>query len=379
MTITCKAAVLREVGLPAPYADSRPLAIEEITLDPPEPTDLVVRITGGGLCHSDLSIIAGVLGRGVPVVLGHEGAGEVVEVGSAVRDVAVGDSVVFQFSAACGRCAACLSGRPQICAPNAEARAKGELLSGGSRIRDAEGRPLRHHSGVSCFAEYAVVNRGSVVVVDRDTPQRTAALFGCAVMTGVGAVVNTAGVRPGETVAIFGLGGVGQCGIMGAKLSGAGIIIGVDPEPAKREKAKALGATHVFDSGDNDLAEKIRDLTRGGVDYAVDLAGAVPALEAAYAATARGGKVITAGIAPAGSTFAFSQPDLVLEEKSILGSFMGSCVPVRDIPRFLEMHAAGLLPVDALVDRVIGFDEINEGFDLLASGQAMRQILAPHG
>ncbi len=166
---------------------------------------------------------------------------------------------------------------------------------------------------------------------------------------------------------------------MGAKLAGAGIIVGVDPEPGKREKAKTLGATHVFDSRDNDLVAKIRDLTRGGVDHAVDLAGAVPALQAAYAVTVRGGQVVTAGIAPAGSIFEVPQPDLVMEEKSILGSFMGSCVPVRDIPRFLEMHAAGRLPVEQLVDRVIGFDEINEGFDRLASGAAVRQVLAPHG
>lgn len=378
MTIRCKAAVLRAIGLPQPYAQTRPLSIEEITLDPPGPTEVMVKVIGAGLCHSDLSVINGDRGRDVPMVMGHEGAGEVVEVGSAVTDIKVGDHVAFQFSVSCGRCKACLSGRPNICEEAPKARVKGELISGGSRMRDASGQYLRHQAGVSCFAEYAVVHRGSVVAIDKDLPLTEAAVFGCAVMTGVGAVVNTARISPGETVAVFGLGGVGLSGVMGAKVAGAETIVAVDLEEAKLAKARTLGATHTFNARDPDLVAKVKELTHGGVDCAIDLAGAIPALKSAYAVTARGGKVVTAGLAPIGAEFAFEQGDLVSNEKSICGSYMGSCVPVRDIPRFIRLYRSGALPVNELLDEVIGFDELNAGFDRLASGAALRQILAPH-
>ena len=378
MTLTMKAAVLRDVARPKPYVDSTPLVIEDVTLDPPQPLELLVKIGGAGLCHSDLSVINGSLGRGVPLGLGHEGAGEVVEVGSAITDLKPGDPVIFQFSPSCGRCRMCLSGRPQICEEVLATRVDGGLISGGTRLKDADGKPLRHHAGLSCMAEYAVVNRGSVVKIDSDVPMDKAALFGCAVMTGVGAVINTAQVKPGQSVAIFGLGGVGLCGIMGARVAGAETIIAVDFEEHKLAKAMELGATHAFNAKDPDLTEKIMDLTHGGVEFGLDLAGAIPALKSAYAATARGGKVITAGISPIGSEFSFPQPDLVLNEKSVCGSFMGSCAPVRDIPRYLALWKAGLLPVDKLVDRVIPFESLNEGFDRLDDGSALRQVLDPH-
>lgn len=379
MSLTCKAAVLRTIGAAPPYAESLPLSIEEITLDPPGPMEVLVKVTSAGLCHSDLSVINGTRGRAAPMVMGHEGAGEIVEVGAGVDDLKPGDPAVFQFSVSCGRCARCQSGRPQLCEAAFRARAEGGLITGGRRIRDASGERIRHHSGVSCFAEYAVMHRGSIVPIAPGLPVERAAVFGCAVMTGVGAVLNTAGVRPGESVAVFGLGGVGLCGIMGAKLSGARIIIGCDPEGAKRHKALALGATHVFDPLDAATIAAIHDLTGGGVDHAFDLAGVMAAMTSAYASVGRGGQVVTAGLTPAGSEFAFDHAELVSSEKSIRGSYMGSCVPVRDIPRFLALHLDGALPVDQLIDGVIGFDEINAGFDRLASGAALRQILAPHG
>ena len=379
MTIMCKAAVLRRIGLPQPYAESTPLRIETVTLAPPKPLDVVVKVAGAGLCHSDLSVINGDRGRDVPMVLGHEGAGEIVELGSAVTDLAIGDHVAFQFSVSCGRCRACLGGRPNICEAAPAARSKGELISGGSRITDADGQTLRHQAGVSCFAEYSVVHRGSVVVIDKALPLIEAAVFGCAVMTGVGAVVNTARVRPGEAVAIYGLGGVGLSGIMGAKVAGADTIVAVDLEDAKLRKAESLGATHCFNARDPDLDAKIRELTSGGVDCALDFAGAIPALTSAYAVTARGGRVVTAGLAPLGAQFAFEQGDLVSNEKQICGCYMGSCVPVRDLPRFIRLYRSGALPVNELLDAVIGFDDLNASFDRLASGSALRQILAPHG
>ncbi|GGE20614.1 alcohol dehydrogenase [Primorskyibacter flagellatus] len=377
--LDCKAIVLRELGKAAPYAESAPLQLETVTLLPPKPSDLVVKVMGGGLCHSDLSVINGSRGRTVPMVMGHEGAGEVVEIGAGIDDVKVGDKVVFQFAPSCGRCDMCQSGRPQICMTNVAARAKGELLSGGRRIRGAGGEEIAHHTGVSCFAEYAVVNRGSVVVVDDPISMVDAAVFGCAVMTGTGAVMNTAKIQAGETVAIFGLGGVGLCGVMGAKASGAGTIIAVDLTEAKRKKALELGATHAFDAADPELATKVADLTRGGVDVAVELAGAVKAMEGAYSVLRRGGRLVTAGLSPLGAKFGFDHGDLVSNEKAVIGSYMGSSVPVRDIPRFLRMYHAGALPVDKLIDGYLGFDGINAGFDRLAEGTALRQILAPHG
>ncbi|WP_407496244.1 zinc-binding dehydrogenase [Pseudooceanicola sp. MF1-13] len=377
--ITCKGMVLRELELPAPYADSKPLQLETVTLLPPKATDIVVKVMGGGLCHSDLSVINGSRGRMIPMLMGHEGAGEVIEIGAGIDDVKVGDKVVFQFAPSCGRCEMCQSGRPQICYAAVKARQEGGLLSGGSRIRGEGGETIAHHTGISCFAEYAVVNRGSVVVIDDPISMVDAAVFGCAVMTGAGAVLNTSKIQAGETVAIFGLGGVGLCGIMGAKASGAEVIIGVDLEESKRKKAEELGATHTFDARDPQLASKVADLTRGGVDVAVELAGAIKAMEGAYSVLRRGGRLVTAGLSPAGAQFGFEHADLVSNEKAVIGSYMGSSVPVRDIPRFLRMYHAGALPVDKLIDGYLGFDQMNEGFDKLAQGKALRQILAPHG
>ena len=209
------ACVLRRTDAPQPFATSKPISIEEVELDPPGPGELLVRVRGGGLCHSDLSVINGARPQPVPMVLGHEGAGEVVECGPGIRDMAPGDNVVFQFGANCGRCRRCLEGRPQVCEAHAAARANGELMGGGKRLRDADGNPLNHHSGLSCFAEYAVIDRGSAVRVEADIPMDEAALFGCAVMTGAGAVLNTARIRPGDKVCVVGLGVVGLNGLMG--------------------------------------------------------------------------------------------------------------------------------------------------------------------
>ena len=374
----CRAAILRTTGAEKPYAESQPLSIEEIELDPPGPNEVLVKIAGAGVCHSDLSVINGSRARPLPIVLGHEGSGEIVEIGSAITDLKEGDHTVFQFSAACGRCVRCLEGRPQNCFTAATQGGKGELMGGGSRIRDADGNTIGHHSGISCMAEYAVMDRGSIIVVDKSVPLADAALFGCAVMTGAGAVINTARVRSGDKVAVLGLGGVGLNGVMGAKLAGAGEIIAIDTDARKLELAKELGATQVINGTDNDVVEQVKDLTGGGVDFAVELAGTIPAMETAYAIIARGGAVVTAGLSPAGAQFSFEHADLVSNEKSVLGSYMGSCVPVRDIPRFIHAFQQGDMPVDRLIDRHIGLDELNDGFDLLDRGDTVRQILAPH-
>lgn len=371
------AAVLRRTDAPQPFADSKPLSIEEVELDPPGPLEVLVKIGGGGLCHSDLSVMNGSRPRPVPMVLGHEGSGEVMEVGSAVNDVNVGDHIVFQFSPSCGRCRRCLEGRPQVCELAAATKGAGELMSGARRLRDAEGKPVNHHTGVSCFAEYAVVDRGSVVVIDKDLPLDEAALFGCAVMTGVGAVINTARILPGDSVAVIGLGGVGLNGILGAKLGGAETIIAIDLNDDKLGLARQLGATHTVNASDANHVEQVRDLTNGGVDYAIDLAGAIPAMNTAYAITRYGGTVVTAGLSPSTAEFSFNQGDLVAQEKAIKGSYMGGCVPVRDIPRFISLYRQGRLPVDKLISGRVGFDGLNAGFDKLQQVATLRQILVP--
>ncbi len=266
MSITCKAAVLRNAGADQPYAETNPLVIETITLDPPKSSEVLVKIAGAGLCHSDLSYINGARGKPNGMILGHEGSGEIVEVGAGVMDIKPGDHIIFQFSPSCGRCARCQSGRPQVCEAVPAARAAGHLIGGGSRMKDANGAQLLHFTGVSCFSEYAVVDRSSVVKVDDQLPLADAALFGCAVMTGVGAVVNTAGVKMGEKVAVVGLGGVGLCGVMGAAAAGAEIVVAIDLDDAKLARALEVGATHAFNAKDPDLVAKVKDLTNGGVD-----------------------------------------------------------------------------------------------------------------
>ena len=373
-----KAAVLRRFDAPQPFAESKPLSIEEVNLDPPGPNEVLVKIAGAGLCHSDLSVMNGSRPRPEPLVIGHEGSGEIVEVGPAVTDIEVGDHMVFQFSPSCGRCRRCMEGRPQVCEVGAKAKAAGDLMGGGRRITDADGNRIAHHTGVSCFAEYAVADRGSVVVIDKDLPLDEAALFGCAVMTGVGAVINTARILPGDSVAVIGLGGVGLNGILGAKLAGAETIIAIDIADDKLGLARQLGATHTVNASDADHVEQVRDLTNGGVDYAIDLAGVIPAMKTAYEVTRYGGSVVTAGLSPSTAEFSFIQSNLVSEEKSIRGSYMGSCVPVRDIPRFISLYKQGRLPVDKLISRKVSLDEVNEGFDRLQNGETIRQICQPH-
>lgn len=374
-----KGAVLRTPAAYRPYVDSQPVLIEELELEPPGPGEVLVKIGGAGICHSDLSIVNGHRSRLLPMLLGHEGAGEIVELGAGVTDLSLGDHVVFQFSASCGRCRRCQEGRPQICELHAATKSRGALMSGAQRIRDAEGNVVNHQSGVSCYAEYAVVHRGSIVVIDRSLPLHEAAIFGCAVMTGTGAVINTARLRPGDSVAIVGLGGVGLCGLLGAVLGGAETIVAVDLSDDKLGLARQLGATHTVNASDPTHVEQVRDITGGGVDFAFDLAGTIKAMETAYRLARYGGSVITAGLSPSGEQFSFEQGDLVSQEKSIRGSYMGSCVPVRDIPRFISLYQQGRLPVDRLLDRTLSFAEVNHAFDRLEDVATVRQILVPHG
>jgi alcohol dehydrogenase len=372
--VKIQAAVLNAMGAKAPYAESRPLVIEELDLAGPGHGEVLVRIAAAGLCHSDLSVINGDRPRPMPMALGHEAAGVVEDVGPGVDDLKKGDHVVVVFVPSCGHCAPCAEGRPALCEPGAAANGAGTLLSGACRLGRG-GKPVHHHLGCSVFAEYATVSRRSLVKIDPDLSLQEAALFGCAVLTGVGAVVNTAQVRAGASVAVIGLGGVGLASLLGARAAGARHVIAVDLMDAKLELAKSLGATHTFNAGNSDCIDQIREATAGGVEYAFELAGSVRALDLAYRITRRGGTTVTAGLPPPTATFALPPVNLVAEERTLKGSYIGTCVPSRDIPRYIELYRQGRLPVDRLMSGKLKLEEINQGFDLLHEGKAVRQVV----
>ena len=371
-----RAAVLQTMGAALPYAESRPLSIETIELAPPGRDEVMIKVAAAGLCHSDLSVINGDRPRPMPMALGHEASGVVHEVGEGVTDLQPGDHVVVVFVPSCGHCPLCAGGRPALCEPGAAANGAGTLLSGARRIsRVPDSGQLNHHLGCSVFAEYATVSRRSLVKIDADIPLDEAALFGCAVLTGVGAVVNTAKVQAGESVAIIGLGGVGLAALIGAVAAGARQVVAVDLADDKLEIAKSLGATHTVNARDADAAEQIRALSAGGVDHALEFAGSIRALELAWAITRRGGTTVTAGLPPAGVTFPLPAVALVAEERTLKGSYIGTCVPSRDIPRYIALYRQGRLPVDKLLSGRITLDEINAGFDRLHDGSAIRQVV----
>jgi alcohol dehydrogenase len=371
-----RAAVIRQMEKPRPYAGSQPLTIEELDLDPPDEGEILVKIRAAGLCHSDLSTINGDRPRQMPMVLGHEAAGEVMETGRSVRDLSVGDHVILVFVPSCGHCLPCMEGRPALCEPGFKANGAGTLLSGETRLKRG-GERVWHHVGVSAFAEHAVVSRQSVVKIDRALPFEEAALFGCAVITGAGAVINTAKVPPGTTVAVVGLGGVGLMSMLAARLSGCRQIVAIDMLDDKLALAKQLGATHTVNASDPKCVEHVKDLSQGGVDFAFEMASSVKALELAYKITRRGGTTVTASLPHPTHTMPLPGTNLVAEERTVKGSYVGSCVPARDIPRFISLYQQGLLPVDRLMSERIRFQDINGAFDKLADGATVRQILVP--
>ncbi|TKK84281.1 zinc-binding dehydrogenase [Herbidospora galbida] len=344
-----------------------PLDVRELTLAPPEEGELLVRIEAAGLCHSDLSVIDGSRPRPLPMALGHEAAGVVAE--SRSPEFAEGDHVVLTFVPACGSCPPCVAGRPALCVPGAAANRAGTLLGGGRRLGG-----VFHHLGVSAFSEFAVVSARSAVKVPARLPFEVAALFGCAVLTGAGAALYAAGVGPRDSVAVFGLGGVGLSALLAAKAAGAGALIAVDVVEGKRDLALALGATHAVPGGAG-AVERVRELTGGGAVKVVDTTGVAPVLAQAYAATAPGGVTVTVGLPAPDAGLTIPALSLVAEEKTLRGSYLGSCVPRRDVPRFVAMYESGALPVDRLLSDRLRLGRVNEGFERLKSGQAVRQVV----
>ena len=368
------AAVLDKIGATGPFAQTRPLRLAELELDAPRPGELLVRIDAAGLCHSDLSVVNGDRPRPMPMALGHEASATVVEAGDPDGAFAPGDRVVLAFLPACGQCPSCGSGQGYLCQPAATANGEGRLLRGGRRLHEGE-VVVQHHLGVSAFATHAVVDARSAVKIADDVKPEIAALFGCAVLTGVGAVMNTAVVRPGESVVVYGLGGVGLSAVLGAVAAGAQPVIAVDPVASKRELALELGAAAAV--APEEAAEAIARLTGGGADVAVESVGKAAVLAAAYKVTRRGGRTVTVGLPNPAEMLSIPAVSLVGDGKTLMGSYMGSSIPSRDVPRYIALWRAGRLPVERLLTSVSPLPDFNRLLDELAAGAAIRQIMLP--
>ncbi len=360
-----KAAVLHQIG--------GPFSVEEVELLPPEPGEVRVRLAAAGICHSDWHFVTGDLPRDMPLVLGHEGAGIVEEVGDGVTSVQPGQRVILNWAPSCGACFYCDRSRPIHCETFWPWR-NGTMPDGSTRLR-LNGETVRQFSTHSTFAEQAIAPAEAVVPIADDIPFDVAALVGCAVTTGVGAAVNTVTIRPGESVAVFGCGGVGLNILQGARLSAAHPIIAVDTDPAKLEIAGQFGATHAVAPGKEGRAQ-IRDLTDGrGVEYAFEAVGLPAVQEEAFKVIRRGGALVVVGVAPAGSKTTYSGLDLHASEKRILGSLFGSTDPRREFPRLLNLYRDGQLMLDELISKRDRLDQINEAYADLLKGGVKRGVI----
>jgi alcohol dehydrogenase len=310
----------------------------------------------------------------MPIVPGHEAAGVVEEVGPGVHSLKPGDHVALIFLTQCGECGHCIEGRPSLCARGTQANREGRLLTGGPRLQ-LDGQTLYHHMGLSAFAEYALVSEKSLVKIPEDLPFVEASLFGCAVMCGAGTALYSAGIRPGQSVAVFGLGGVGLSAVLGAVTAGAGRIIAVDPSDSKLALARAVGATDCIKADVADTAEIVRNLTQGGVDHAIDASSSLEGFSNAFEATRRGGCTVTTSLTHPARKFGFSLARIVAEARTIKGSYIGTCVPGRDIPAFIQLYRQGRMPVNKLVTRTLKLDQINEAFDDLSDAKEVRQVI----
>jgi Zn-dependent alcohol dehydrogenase len=363
-----RAAVLEETGGPMP--------VQDVELEPPHAHEVLVRIRASGVCHSDQNAIDGTAPTRCPAVLGHEGAGVVEAVGDAVTQVAVGDHVALSWAPSCGSCEECLRELPQLCSTAWPAMGAGGLVDGTPRL-SRDGKPVYHYSFISSFAEAAVVPERSCVRIAKDVPFEIAALVGCAVTTGVGAVWRTAGVRPGDRVAVFGCGGVGLSALLAAAAAGAGTIVAVDVSAEKATEAKELGATDavVWQGSPESTADAVRDVTRGGVDYAIEATGRPEAMQAAFLATRVRGAAVLIGIPAEDAVLSVPALTIPRMERRILGSLYGSSRPERDFGTILDLYRRGRLPLDKLVSHRFPFDRVEDAFDVLRSGLARRVVL----
>lgn len=368
-----RAAVLYSTVPPGTaYSEAKPLLVQELQRPEPRAGEIGVDITYSSLCHSDLSVVDGSRVRPLPMALGHEAVGRVACVGEGVTGVAPGDHVVLVFVPSCGACRACTAGRPALCHRAAEVNGSGDLLHGEALLRSPEGHRINHHLGISAFADYAVVARESAVVIDDDVPDTVAAMFGCAVLTGMGAVLNTAAVTPGQSVAVFGLGAVGLSAVMAAALAGASAVIAVDPNGSKHPLALKCGATAA--GTPEEAAQLIAEATGDGVDAAIEAVGSARVIADCLEHVTRGGAVVSVGLPHPSAELTVPALQFAGAGKRLLGSYMGDAVPARDIPLYLEHWRKGLLPVELLHTDTRPLAEINEGLDALAAGRVVRRL-----
>ncbi|WP_149361528.1 alcohol dehydrogenase catalytic domain-containing protein [Lolliginicoccus suaedae] len=361
-----RGAVLETIGAPLPYADSTPITVSDLDLDPPGEGEILVEIEAASLCHSDLSVVNGSRVRPVPMLLGHESAGRIRELGPGVDDLAVGQRVIMTFLPRCGSCPGCATDGKLPCQPGTVANNAGTLLGNAMRLH-RDGAAVHHHLGVSGFATHAVVNHRSVVPIDDDVPPEIAALLGCAVLTGGGAVINAGRPGPGDTVLVVGLGGVGLAAVLTALALGHHVI-GVDALPGKLDIARQLGAQAAY-TPDDAIAEGVR------APVVIEAAGHPRAFETAIALTAAGGTTVTVGLPAPAARSQVAPLQITAEARTIIGSYLGSAVPVRDIPRYVDMWREGRLPLEKLISGTLPLDRINDAMDQLHTGQALRQII----
>ena len=356
-------------------ATHQPIQIETLELDSPHRGEVVVRIAACGVCHSDYHLISGATQHPLPVVPGHEGAGVVETVGEGVTHIQPGDHVVLNWAPACGRCFYCLRGKPNLCDTFVGPIWAGVMMDGTPRL-SWRGRPVYHFSALAAFAERVVVPQETCIVIRKDVPLTVAALVGCAVTTGVGAVLYTAQVQAGERVAVFGCGGVGLSVLMGARLAGAQQIIAIDQLPKKLDLARRFGATHTINAAEVDTIEAVRGLTEGrGADVAFEAVG-VPQLQADCVEAVRpGGKAVLVGLSAVGSTTPLSGARIVRQEKVVMGSYYGSANTVHDFPLLLDLYMAGKLDLDALVSHTYELSQINQAFEAMLSGEVARGVV----
>ncbi|MGO2036588.1 MAG: alcohol dehydrogenase catalytic domain-containing protein [Brevibacterium sp.] len=363
-----RGAVLREMERPRPFADSQPMAVEELELDAPGPGEVLIRMSAAGVCHSDLSVVDGNRPRPLPMLLGHEGAGIVEQLGEGVDDLEIGQQVVTVFLPRCGECANCRTDGKLPCTPGSATNGAGTLPFDGHRVRlhDDTGAEVLHHLGASVFATHAVVNRASVVPVADDVPAPIAAVLGCAVLTGGGAVLNAGAPGPEDEVMIVGLGGVGTAALITALSIETAGVIGVDANPEKLVRAKELGAVEVY------TPEQLGDRK---APIVIECVGHARAFETAFSATAVGGTTVTVGLPAPDAISQITPVTLTAEARTVIGSYLGSAVPSRDIPVYADLWRQGKLPVEELISDTIGLEDLNSAFDALSEGRVVRQII----
>jgi S-(hydroxymethyl)glutathione dehydrogenase/alcohol dehydrogenase len=355
----------------AVLVETNRIELEELSLPPVQPHEVVVNVRASGLCHSDLFGYRDPARFQGPVILGHEVAGVVEAVGSAVSGLTPGDRVVGSWAPECGHCAWCLEGEPHLCR---------ELWASGlaPRLERADGTLVRRSGGLGCFAEMMLVGERSLVKVQTDVPDEQLALVGCGVATGVGAVLNTAAVRPGSSVAVFGCGGVGLAVIQGARLAGASAIIALDPIAAKLSVATASGATRAVGEVGDAAVEAVLAATRGrGADYAFEVSGRADGLASAWKSTRRGGTVVPVGAQDPATPYPWTPAEQMFEGKRVLGCLYGSSNMRRDVPLLLDLIEAGRLDLTTMISKTISLGEVGEGLEALERGEVIRQVMVP--